>query len=488
MRNFITESLTVKLVILFLLVGIIPIAIVGYAAWTSGRQTIEKDHRESLTAVAEARESELILYLKGKTGRVLDLSTSVTIRDSLEKISQKGPDVNEATEKLNKFLLEEKKPLDPEIYEMFVIDLQGKVVSSTDKSEIGQEKSSDPYFVEGKKGIYVKNVYQSKTTGKIGFAVSAPLLKRTTKELMGVVVNRYELTELNAITINREGLGETGESYIVNKDGLMITESRFVKDAVLKEKVDTEPVRLFQAQKKIMIGIYPDYRGMPVLGASMGDDIEKEFGLGWTILAEKDAAEAFAPIKALAGRIIWISVLVGLLAALIAYLMATAIANPVKKISEIATKVAEGDLTQLVEVKSKDEVGILANAFNQMIVSLKKIVSTTIGTAERVSSSSQQLSSTAQAMNATTEEIASTVQQIAKGMEQQAQRVEETSKVMEKMNASVELVAQSAGTAATASLQSNQTAQSGGKAAKEAVAKMHKIYDSVSSSSIVVKK
>lgn len=344
-------------------------------------------------------------------------------------------------------------------------------------------------MTEGKKGVYVKDMYQSKTTGKIGFAVSAPLFKRTTKELMGVVVNRYELTGLNAITTNREGIGETGEVYIVNKDGYMITESRFLKDVVLKEKVDTEPVRLFQAQKKIMVGIYPDYRGMPVLGASMGDDIDKEFGIGWTILTEIDTAEAFAPITAMGIRILMVCLLIGLVVALLAYITAKGIAHPIKIVADQIAKIGEGDLTrEIISINSEDEVGILSKAAKQMSENLRNIVRQVLETAERVSSSSQQLSSSAQEMNATTEEISSTVQQIAKGSETTAQRVEETSKVMEQMNSSVIQVTNSSQQTASASNQAAQIARKGGEAAKEAAQKMNKIYETVTASGGMMKK
>ncbi len=441
MVNFITGSLKVKLVILFLLIGLTPIAVVGYTAWTSGRQTIEKSYKESLTAVAESREISSTLYLRSKIGRVTDFGSDGFVRDMGEKINQKGPDAKQLSEELSEYLLENKKPLDPELYTVHVMDLNGNVIASTDLSEVGQNKLDKNYFIKGKEATHIKDVYYSTTLNKIALAISTPLRSPTTKEWIGVIVNRYHPDTLNEITVNREGLGETGECYIVNKDGFMITESRFIKDAVLKQKVDTEPVRLFQAQKKIMTGIYPDYRGMPVLGASMGDDIAQEFPyLGWTILAEIDVSEAFSPIKALGLRILLIAVAIAVLVGILAWFVASGISMPILQI------------------------------------------------ADRVSSSAQQLSSTAQEMNATTEEVSSTVQQIAKGSETTAQRVEETSKVMEQMNASVTQVATSAQLAASVALQANQTAQKGGEAAKDAINKMTQMAAVVVVSAEAVKK
>ena len=49
--------------------------------------------------------------------------------------------------------------------------------------------------------------------------------------------------QLNEITIEREGLGETGEVYLVDKDGLMLTDSRFADGLALQQSVDSFGVR-----------------------------------------------------------------------------------------------------------------------------------------------------------------------------------------------------------------------------------------------------
>ncbi|MFH1453813.1 MAG: methyl-accepting chemotaxis protein [Armatimonadota bacterium] len=156
-----------------------------------------------------------------------------------------------------------------------------------------------------------------------------------------------------------------------------------------------------------------------------------------------------------------------------------------KDMSAIALKMAAGDLDQNVIPKSDKD--LFGNAFKNMVTGLKNTVISILETAESVSSSSQQLSATAQAMNATIEEAASTVQQIAKGAEIQAQKVEESTKVIEGMSLSINSVAENSAKASSASDQSVSSAQSGGKAAKDAVEKMGAINNSVESSSVVVK-
>jgi nitrate/nitrite-specific signal transduction histidine kinase len=61
---------------------------------------------------------------------------------------------------------------------------------------------------------------------------------------------------------------------------------------------------------------------------------------------------------------------------LIAYLSARQISRPVVAITEAATKIAAGDLSQRAPVTTKDEVGVLANAFNSMAAQLRELIET----------------------------------------------------------------------------------------------------------------
>ncbi|MEK6728074.1 MAG: methyl-accepting chemotaxis protein [Candidatus Omnitrophota bacterium] len=278
------------------------------------------------------------------------------------------------------------------------------------------------------------------------------------KEPIGVVMVKTKVEVLNKVTTNRKGMGETGEVYIVNKDGFMITESRFIKDAILKQKVDTEPVRLFQREKKVMTGVYPDYRGVPVLGASMGDELAEEFGyLGWTILAEIDAQEAFAPIIALRNHILFVGLLMSILAVLIAYYLAIQISRPLKEISILAKAVAGGYLNQEVkEYKSEDEAGVLSRSMKEMVTNLRGLVSQ-INTASlsitssvsQIHSSVEEEASGAQEQSSSITEIASTIQEfsataakIAEGAEKVALVAEKTLSGIQQMHTKIEETSQ----------------------------------------------
>ncbi|MBI2471898.1 MAG: methyl-accepting chemotaxis protein [Planctomycetes bacterium] len=460
----ITKSLKGKLILLLLAVSLVPIAIVGYMSYLSGKATIQRQSLDNLTALVKAKETSILLYLRGKAGKVQDFSSDGLIRDTLEKINQKGPDTKRLFDDLNKHLLENKKPLDPDCYDISILNLEGKITASTDKDKIGSDKANDDYFIEGKKGVHVKSVYHSEAAGKDLIAVSFPILSMTTKELIGVIVNRYEIKALNEITTNREGMGQTGEVYIVDKDGYMSTESRFITDAILKQKVDTEPARLFQSKKKPMTGIYPDYRGIPIVGASAGNELDKEFGLGWTVLAEIDVAEAFAPVKTVGLRIIWTGLVIGFFVALIAYFAARQIAGPVRRISEQLVRVSNGDLSINVPVHNRqDEVGILARTVRTMVEKLKTQTRDVMGVINVLASSSNQ--------------IATTTVQLAAGSEETAVATTETTTTVEEVKQTANVSTQKARHVSALAQNAVQVSQTGAKSVNETIEGINKLKE-----------
>jgi len=454
--NFINKSLMTKLILLFMAVSLVPIAILGYLSYSSGKAIMRRQFIDSLTTIADSRENAIVLYLKGKGGRALDFSSDGFIRDTLEKMNQKCPETKQLGEELNRHLLENKKPLDPDCLETFVLNLEGKVAASSEKDNVGKDKSGDEYFVEGKKGIFTQLAHHPERRGKGYITISAPLTTKTTKELIGVIVNQYDLNGINEITTNRKGMGDTGEIYIVNKDGYMLTESRFTPNAALNLRVDSQPVKLFQGQGVTMTGIYPDYRGIPVVGASMCDKLKKESGLDWLVLAEIDDSEAFSPVKFLALRIILIGISIGVVVAVIAYFVARSIAYPVRRLSEQIVKVGNGDLTvTILHDGRRDEVGVMTGMFHTMVSEIQGQIREIMDAVNVLASSSNQ--------------IVATVAQLSAGSEETAVAVTQTTSTVEEVKQTVHVASQKVSQVSTLAQNAVQVSQNGAKLVYETV-------------------
>ena len=173
-------------------------------------------------------------------------------------------------------------------------------------------------------------------------------------------------TVIDNILLNRSGLGETGEVYIVNNGFLMLSESRFIDDVIFKQKVDTIPVQNCFRNNEEHVDFYPDYRGIQVYGSSYCAS-----DLGFVLLAEIDEAETVQPILILQDRILQTGLIITSVMIIIAFIMSKTLSKPLIKLKNAANKVADGNFDVRTNIKTSDEIGELSYAFDVMTQKLQ---------------------------------------------------------------------------------------------------------------------
>ncbi|MHB8547170.1 MAG: methyl-accepting chemotaxis protein [Nitrosotalea sp.] len=171
-----------------------------------------------------------------------------------------------------------------------------------------------------------------------------------------------------------------------------------------------------------------------------------------------------------------------------AYFMARSITRPILRMTSIAEKISQGDLTvNLSESKSSDELGTLTNAFNDMVVSLRHLVSQVRNGSSLVALNSEQVVSSTEQMNSSVQQISSTIEQISKGSQIQAQELEETSKVVDKITNDMKKLASKAGMTADLTKEVGLISAMGSKSAAEADFRMSKIISVTNESAKKIK-
>ena len=130
----------------------------------------------------------------------------------------------------------------------------------------------------------------------------------------------------------------------------------------------------------------------------------------------------------------------------LAFYIARGISKPTALIAETALRVADGDLTvKELTVNSRDEIRDLAEAFNRMVVNLKKMINQITATSQSVAATSEELSSNSEEATKATQQVSQTIEQVAKGSNSQAESVTEIVQVMDQMAESIQQVAAGAG-------------------------------------------
>lgn len=176
----------------------------------------------------------------------------------------------------------------------------------------------------------------------------------------------------------------------------------------------------------------------------------------------------------LSGRTLMVilSIAAILLGAALSYWVTHSITKPIGEAVGLVNQLANGDLTARIEVSSKDEIGMLLLAMQNMVGKLKAMIS-------EVSSSANQVSSTASQLSASSV-------QVANGSQQQSESASSMASAVEEMTVSIEQVSENAQKARDASKHSGEMSAQGAEVIQNAAAEMMKIEDSVKQFSQII--
>lgn len=318
--------------------------------------------------LAELSEGAYFSFLESMKIRAIDWSSDGNIRMMTEKVvdlSRAGEERKKIAEELGIYLKEEKMQYDPSAVIIDILDKNGMVVASSQRNRIGTD--------EKKEEIEFNAIHFSKAiVSNFGEAFmksfvseedehNEPMMHTTTRIFSSkkdafdklvpldavMLVHFVKTDDLNDILNGRfqEKRGaltgqalmdyyKTAEIYLVNRNKMMITPSRFAGEAVLARTVDTLPVRACFERGEEITGEYLNYIGRSVLGASM---CIKQHNLA--LVAEVGRDEIFFPIKKVRNRLIFSGFLVLLLSGFGISLAARVLTGDLDKINARADKV-----------------------------------------------------------------------------------------------------------------------------------------------------
>ncbi len=348
---------------------------VAFIVYKTVKDKYIREVKSDLASTLVATTYHVETYLKMLKTSVLQESKSIVMNDLLMRKDKNSPayeiTLNRAMERLKLAA-----DVNPAILGYMLLDIKGTVLASNVRKEIGSDKSSDAYFIEGLRGVYIKDIYYSKTLEEILVAVSAPFLDRNTGKLLGVLVARVKSDDLYSIVTHTLGnKNETGEIYIVNKEGIMITPSKFIPDAVLNQKINVGQIKTtvehYEKGKHIVsdgtFSVYPDYRGVSVFG--LKTTIPE---MAWTAVIEIEKKEVLGVLDAIKLTVGSALIIIIALFWIIGIFIARMVAIPITKLREATGVISEGNLDFKVNIKTNDEIGHLSRSFNKMTLNLRK--------------------------------------------------------------------------------------------------------------------
>jgi GAF domain-containing protein/HAMP domain-containing protein len=326
-----------NLIFAFVLVAAIPAIVVSIVTLNRARNHARTQVLDQLSSVAALKQSEINQWLNAG-GLAMDtlLSDEILSTRLVSFADTQFPD-------------------------------SGTIIASSDALDIGKVVSNQPYYEVSLHANYVQAPIFNLGANKLVMYITRPL-RGNRFEASGVLAGQLNLNTLSAIMTERTGLGETGETYLISlQNNYFLTPSRFEGYTQDRAYHSTGIDRSLASENGS--GVYTAYRDAKVFGVYRWvPEVQA------ALLSEFDEGEALQAFSEVQNFSILLTVLAALAAVVVGLVVATSVSRPLVALTRTAQRIASGDLSQRVELRQRNEMGVLARTFNAMAAQLQDLV------------------------------------------------------------------------------------------------------------------
>jgi signal transduction histidine kinase len=386
MQSFKNLRIVTKFIVWFLIISLTPLAIATYLSYTSSRKALKDEATSRLTAIADSKASQIEGYLRKAKKDAATVAYVPEVVEALGRLADVyrslGPDAPEYGS-----LEQEFRPIAAYYQQsfgyddIFMFNSDGSALFAIKEKkyskslyEIALERGSEltNIFIKAKASqeTELSNFEYDHAAKKVVFFIATPVFQAT--GLLGVVVIRVNSQGIDEFVQDYTGLGKTGETIIAAKrqeGAVFITPCRSDPQAAFKRTVPSGSPAGLDIQRAIGgengSGLTLDYQKRRVLAAWRH---LPSIDLGMVV--KMDEREVSASANRLRTTLAWVSLVLLGAVVLAAVLIAYSISTPVKELTMISGVIAQGDLSARAPVHAGDEIGRLAQSFNQMTDSL----------------------------------------------------------------------------------------------------------------------
>lgn len=419
--QFRSFNLSTKLTISFLVVTVVPVAIISYITYNSSRTALLNSANQKLASAAAQSASSVDEFIKQNLENVRAAGQYPAVVEylSLPEGQRAG---SEEEARAVKFVIAMSRQDPVFISSVALFDTNGVTLVDTVPADIGLNKSTRTYFQETLKSKlpYVSDVEYSSTSGKASLYFSAPA-RDTAGNVLGVIRIRYNASILQKFILADTGLaGESSYAVLLDKNHIRLAHG-FDRDRVFKSIVPLDGALVATLQSK---GLLP--AGTPQeLSTNLQDfenglnNLDKEpffsadtNGDGnleqvavaplstqnWSLAFIQTQEVFLAPITAQTFNNLLIALVVAIIVAALGYVFAQTLSGPVTRLTQVAEAIAGGDINIQAKVETADEIGTLAGTFNRMTQQLRDFIT---NLEQRVAARTKDLATVAEVGTAT---------------------------------------------------------------------------------------
>jgi GAF domain-containing protein/HAMP domain-containing protein len=372
-----TQRLTIRkrLVFAFVLVVLIPTFASTALTMLLFRSNTEQQVFEKLEAVAYLKEAEIRSWKQSLEPNLFLAKNRLGPAEQVEMIgiltqgsaAAASPDFQQTYNQVKRQF--DEAIVQSRVFEtIFIMDLEGDILLSTNKSQEGRSHFGRDYYNQGLERTFITPPSRSLDTGMTTIVVVTPYQDQGGKTI-AILGAQVSLKRLDVLMAERAGLGETGETYLVSPRKILMSPSRYSGYLPQEASLTSLAVEVAAVQRIHGRGLYSNYRGIEAIGVFRW---LPELQLG--LVAEQDLSEAFRPLNSLIYANLAASAVAVLMAVAAGFLVTRRIITPLDKLGKTAEMIAAGNLSLVAEVEQRDEIGVLASSFNSMTSQLRYLI------------------------------------------------------------------------------------------------------------------
>lgn len=362
------------------------------------------------------------------------------------------------------------------------LDTTGKRIALApyDAKVIGDNLSDRKFFQDtmADQQSHISDVIINRVTKVPSIVVTQPV-KGDDGQMRGMILQAVNLKTLQSF-LDEIKVGSTGTAAIISQDGTLIAHT--YKDLVQSDnKIPDDFMIRLKEQPERLIN-YTDLAGRKSIALVFPIKNTEWFTIVSLPISEFQAGFYTSIFWMLAALISGI-IIVGFIAW--RYLLKTL--RPIEDLVQEAAKIAAGNLTlSTLNIQSKDEVGHLAQSFEQMTTNLRKLMQQVSEATAQVATSAEQLNANAEQSAQASSQVAASIAFTVEGIEKQTHGVTHVLSLVEEIANSSQESAKATEHASDITQQAVNATTVGNNAVKNAIIQMNRIQETVSDSAEVV--
>ncbi len=485
-----------KLIFSFLSLSLLPLVIFALLSINMAKNSIQAQAFNQLESARATKKSQLEHYISSLKSSLIVLNGEPSAAIALTKFTaatRNGGILGRDWQNLEQQYAKRFKQINNinAWYDLFLVDMTGTIVFSAAKeSDLGMNIENS-ILANGSMGA-VFNKAKMTVLGEVSVSDFKPYppsnnepaafmmtkMADVSGKFIGYIALQFPINKVNEIMQQRDGMGQTGETYLVGQDKHMRSDSFLdpkgrsiaasFAGTVASNGVDTEAVTAaFNGESASRM--ITDYNGNSVLSSFTTLD----FGdFKWALIAEIDEVEAFATANTLIRISTIIVIVASIIITFVGLIIAKNISAPIVAAVNAAQSVSSGDLTQTITINQNDELGLLQQAMHDMTRKLKDMIEHISASAEQQATASQELSSITEHTN--------------RNVSQQHQATDQVATAINEMSASIDEVTNRTAEASNAADDSKRLVNTSSTAVNQTIEQIKQLSDGILASKALI--